>query len=43
MHHSGRILNPINALGYCLLAIKALADKCDALEAHQRATTEGAR
>jgi hypothetical protein len=41
MHHGGRILNPVNALGYCLLAIKALADKVDALESRPFATTEG--
>lgn len=33
MHYGGRILNPINALGYTLLAIKALATKVETLEA----------
>jgi len=33
MHHHGKILNPINTFGYTLLAIKALNDRLDELEA----------
>lgn len=33
MHHSGRILNPINALGYLLGAVQALHDELQALKA----------
>lgn len=33
MHHNGRILNPINTVGYLLLGIKALTAKVEALEA----------
>lgn len=32
MHYNGRILNPINTFGYTVLAIKALAEKIEALE-----------
>jgi hypothetical protein len=33
MHHNGRILNPINALGVTMLAIKALASQVNSLQA----------
>lgn len=33
MHYNGRILNPINTVGYLLLGIKALTAKVEALEA----------
>jgi len=36
MHHKGRILNPINTVGYLLLGIKALAEKVEQLEAKQK-------
>lgn len=36
MHHNGRILNPINALGYTMLAIKALATKVEEQAAELR-------
>lgn len=32
MHHGGKILNPINAFGYTLLALKALTAKVERLE-----------
>ena len=37
MHHKGRILNPINTVGYLLLGIKALTAKVEALEAQLQA------
>ena len=33
MHHKGRILNPINTVGYLLLGIKALTERVQTLEA----------
>jgi len=33
MHHHGRILNPINTVGYLLMGIKALTEKVERLEA----------
>lgn len=33
MHHDGKILNPVNTTGYLMLAIKALNEKIEALEA----------
>ena len=33
MHHKGRILNPINTVGYLLLGIKALTERVQILEA----------
>lgn len=33
MHHKGRILNPTNTFGYTMLAIKALNEKIEKLEA----------